>query len=89
MLSMYEKRRCWADTFLRGNFLGGMSTTQRCEKMHSILKTKVTEKISLCYFVRGLDLALSWLQHRESQDEFITKSTKPQINATNMEGLES
>ncbi|WKA02132.1 hypothetical protein VitviT2T_020355 [Vitis vinifera] len=34
---IYGKRKRWAEAYLRGNFFGGMRTTQRCESMNACL----------------------------------------------------
>ena len=86
--SVYDKRHSWADSFLRESFFGGMSTAQRCEKMHSFLKSNLNERITLIIFVRGMDSALSYLRHKESEDEYITSSTKPVLGQTNMPKIE-
>ena len=65
-----------------------MSTAQRCEKMHSFLKSNLNERITLIIFVRGMDSALSYLRHKESEDEYITSSTKPVLGQTNMPKIE-
>ena len=34
---MYEKRRMWAATYMRGKFFAGFRTTSRCEGLHAQL----------------------------------------------------
>ena len=87
--SIYEKRETWVDTYLRKSFFGGMTTRQRCEKMNSFLKSKVMKEMNLCDFLRGMDMALSWLLHKQSEDEFTTLWTKAVTNVTNVQGIEA
>ena len=89
LTKMYERREQWADSYLRGYFFGGMTTTQRCEKMNSFLKSKVMKEMKLCDFFRGMDMALSWLRHKQSEDEYITQWTKAVTNVTNTPSIEA
>ena len=75
----------WADTYFRKLFFGGMTTTQRCKKMNSFLKSKVMKEINLCDFLRGMDMALSQLRYKKSEDEFTTMWTKAITNVTNVQ----
>ncbi|KAL5576222.1 hypothetical protein UlMin_017921 [Ulmus minor] len=73
----YETRGQWAETFVRNNFFGGMSTTQQCESMNSYLKRFVNCKLPLREFIRHVDVALYNIREVERYNDYISKNTKP------------
>ncbi|XP_062080758.1 protein FAR1-RELATED SEQUENCE 5-like [Humulus lupulus] len=88
MTSMYEKRETWAETFLRGDFFAYMGTTQRCEGMNAFIKTKVATNMKLNDFIRRLDMALSWMQHKERKDDHESNHTMLDLGKTYMDLVE-
>ena len=54
-ISIYAKRKSWAWIFLRGNFFGGMRTTQRCESMNSYMSRFLHSKHLMSAFVSQID----------------------------------
>ena len=52
---IYEKRKSWADTYLRGNFVGGMTTTQRCDSMNGYMWCFLKSKHLMRDFVSQID----------------------------------
>ncbi|XP_034707036.1 protein FAR1-RELATED SEQUENCE 5-like [Vitis riparia] len=49
---IYGKRKRWAEAYLRGNFFGGMRTTQRCESMNAYLNRFLKIRLRLYEFVQ-------------------------------------
>ncbi|XP_062085489.1 protein FAR1-RELATED SEQUENCE 2-like [Humulus lupulus] len=85
---LYERRRNWGETFLRGNFFYGMSTMQRNEGMNAILKKKWNHSLKLYEFIRAVDLSMSWMRHRLVKDDYDSLYTSPQLGKTNMPQIE-
>ncbi|XP_062104158.1 protein FAR1-RELATED SEQUENCE 5-like [Humulus lupulus] len=85
---LYNIRHKWAETYLRGNFFCGMSTTQRNEGINAVLKKKLNQKLKLYEFVRALDMALSWVRHRKATDDYESLHTSPQLGVTNLPVME-
>ena len=56
--------------------------------MHHVLKLKVDRNFKFWDVVRSMEMSIMWLRHKESQDEFISSSTQPVFNATNMPSVE-
>lgn len=42
VLKMYNEKTMWAEAYLRGNFFGGMRSTQRLERMNAYLNHYVS-----------------------------------------------
>ncbi|XP_062093508.1 protein FAR1-RELATED SEQUENCE 5-like [Humulus lupulus] len=85
---LYADKEKWAETFLRGNFFCGMTTTQRSEGINAVLKKKVNQKLKLYEFVRAVNMTLSIIRQREAKDEYITLHTSPQLGKTNLPQIE-
>ncbi|XP_062075931.1 protein FAR-RED ELONGATED HYPOCOTYL 3-like [Humulus lupulus] len=75
----YNKRHTWAETFLHGQFVAGMRTTQRCESMNFCLKRFLLKRNSLPEFVTAIDIGVTKLRHTESENDYLSKHTLPQI----------
>ncbi|KAJ1382706.1 FAR1-related protein [Sesbania bispinosa] len=43
VIGLYEKRKMWATTYLRGKFFGGFRTISRCEGFHSELVSGIAQ----------------------------------------------
>ncbi|XP_062089745.1 protein FAR1-RELATED SEQUENCE 5-like [Humulus lupulus] len=86
--NLYEDWKKWAETFLRGNFFCGMSTTQRSEGINVMLKKKVNNKLKLYEFLRVVDMVLSLVRHREEKDDYTTLHTTPELGKTNLHQIE-
>ena len=76
---LYDKRQSWGEPFLRGKFVGGMRTTQRCESINSYLKKFLTAQYPLREFVQQIDLGIQKLRHGELQNDYLSKHTSPQL----------
>eukprot|EP00261_Vitis_vinifera_P038416 XP_019079659.1 PREDICTED: protein FAR1-RELATED SEQUENCE 5-like [Vitis vinifera] len=55
---IYGKRKRWAEVYLRGNFFGGMRTTQRCESMNAYLNRFLKIRLRQYEFVQQFDRAI-------------------------------
>ncbi|XP_071923050.1 protein FAR1-RELATED SEQUENCE 5-like [Coffea arabica] len=72
---VYRKRKRWALAYLRGYFFGGMRSTQRCERMHAMLKIYLHRELRLFETLRAFDLANAWLRHEEARMNVETEHT--------------
>ncbi|XP_062119113.1 protein FAR1-RELATED SEQUENCE 5-like [Humulus lupulus] len=79
MKTQYKRKTNWAETFLRGNFVDGLRTTQRCESTNSYLNQFLTSNLWLSDFIGQIDAALQTLRHQEMQDDFRSNHTSPQL----------
>ncbi|KAM6570958.1 hypothetical protein CsatA_015038 [Cannabis sativa] len=73
----FESRQQWAETYLRGSFLAGMRTTQRCESINSALKFFLEKNDCLREFVTTIDMTVSKLRHNETANDFKSRCTRP------------
>ncbi|KAM6582662.1 hypothetical protein CsatB_009664 [Cannabis sativa] len=85
---MTDRKEQWAEAYLRGNFFAGMTTTQRCEGMHALLKKRVNEKMKMYEFVRAIDVGMSLLRTRDAKDDYDTMNTMSLLQQTNMAHIE-
>ncbi|KAM6542853.1 hypothetical protein CsatB_007300 [Cannabis sativa] len=85
---LYERRKNWAETFLRGNFFCGMSTTQHSEGVNALLKKKLNRNLKLYVFVRAVDMSLSLILYREAKDDYDRLHTTPQLGKTSFHQIE-
>ena len=69
---MYAKCGKWAEAYLKGTFVGGMRTTQRCESLNSYLCRFVEQKLKLYDFIRQIHCAMYCIRHKKVQKEFDT-----------------
>ncbi|XP_027174564.1 protein FAR-RED IMPAIRED RESPONSE 1-like [Coffea eugenioides] len=70
---MYRKREMWAMAFLRGNFFGGVWSTQRCERKHQVLKLHLTPKLKFFECLQTYDLVVNRLRHEERRQRAVTE----------------
>ncbi|KAM6556164.1 hypothetical protein CsatB_003183 [Cannabis sativa] len=73
----FESRQQWAETYLRGSFIAGMRTTQRCESINSALKKFLEKNYCLREFVTTIDMTVSKLRHNETANDFKSRCTRP------------
>ncbi|KAM6579573.1 hypothetical protein CsatA_003347 [Cannabis sativa] len=73
----FESRQQWAETYLRGSFVAGMRTTQRCESINSALKNFLEKNYCLREFVTTIDMTVSKLRHNETANDFKSRCTRP------------
>ncbi|XP_060962009.1 protein FAR1-RELATED SEQUENCE 5-like [Cannabis sativa] len=73
----FESRQQWAETYLRGSFVAGMRTTQRCESINSALKKFLEKNYCLREFVTTIDMTVSKLRHNETANDFKSRCTRP------------
>ena len=76
---LYKK---WGEPFLQGKFVGGMRTTQQYELMNSYLKKFLKANYPLYEFVQQIDLRAQKMCHDESEKDYISKHTSPQLQPT-------
>ncbi|XP_062100163.1 protein FAR1-RELATED SEQUENCE 5-like [Humulus lupulus] len=75
----YHSRRSWAETYLRGKFVTGMLTNQRCESMNSSIKKFLHASYNLREFVTSIDVAMTKLRHVEREDDYNSRHSSPPI----------
>ncbi|XP_060969971.1 protein FAR1-RELATED SEQUENCE 9-like [Cannabis sativa] len=73
----FDTRKQWAETYLRGSFVAGMRTTQRCESINSALKKFLEKNYCLREFVTTIDMTVSKLRHNETANDFKSRCTRP------------
>ncbi|XP_027169504.1 protein FAR1-RELATED SEQUENCE 5-like [Coffea eugenioides] len=73
--------------FLRENFFNGMRSTQRCEKMHQVLKLNLTPQLKLYECVQAYDLAVARLRHEKRRLRTVKEHTTL-LPATQLQPLE-
>ncbi|KAM6594333.1 hypothetical protein CsatA_002036 [Cannabis sativa] len=73
----FDTRKQWAKTYLRGSFVAGMRTTQRCESINSALKKFLEKNYCLREFVTTIDMTVSKLRHNETANDFKSRCTRP------------
>ena len=86
---MYTKRAMWAEAYLRGHFLAGLRSTQRCEGMDSYLKSSLQERLSLVEFMQQYHKALDGLQHAEAYADYVTQHMDPPPPNTPLPDIET
>ncbi|XP_062100670.1 protein FAR1-RELATED SEQUENCE 1-like [Humulus lupulus] len=75
----YRRKRMWAETYLHGQFVAGMRTTQRCESMNFCLKKFLLKRYTLREFVTAIDIAVTKIRHIKRENDFTTKHTLPNL----------
>lgn len=70
---LYEKRKMWSMSHIRGNFLAGIRTTSRCEALHSHIGKFVHSRINLTEFVQQFQRCLTHFRFRELDAYFQSK----------------
>nr|CAN62918.1 hypothetical protein VITISV_029735 [Vitis vinifera] len=77
---IYGKRKRWAEVHLRGNFFGGMRTTQRCESMNAYLNRFLKIRLRLYEFVQQFDRAILRIRQNEAKAEFESNNSSPVLS---------
>ncbi|XP_034694589.1 protein FAR1-RELATED SEQUENCE 5-like [Vitis riparia] len=77
---IYGKRKRWAEAYLRGNFFGGMRTTQRCESMNAYLNRFLKIRLRLYEFVQQFDRAIMRIRQNEAKAEFESNNSSPVLS---------
>ncbi|XP_062100092.1 protein FAR1-RELATED SEQUENCE 11-like [Humulus lupulus] len=86
---LWATKHKWGETFLRGHFFCGMTTTQRNEGINAVLKRKVNENMRLYDFVRTIDMATSWVRHGHLKEDYQCLHTNPVLGVTNLPKIEA
>ncbi|KAJ1388043.1 Zinc finger, PMZ-type [Sesbania bispinosa] len=84
---LYEKKRMWATTYIRGNFFVGFRTTSRCEGLHGQLGKFVHSRTDLVGFLKNYGRFLEVLRYNELEADF--ESVRGEmVLETNLHALE-
>lgn len=76
---IFLERDSWAETYLRGNFFGGMRNMQQCESMNVNIRRFLDSTNCLTEFVACIDFALDKIRQKEMQDDFYNQNTTPSL----------
>ncbi|BBH00026.1 polyol/monosaccharide transporter 5 [Prunus dulcis] len=71
---LYDERRRWVPSFVKGSFWAGMSTTQRSESMNAFFDDHVNSKTTLKQFVEQYENALMTKVEKENQADYMSSS---------------
>ncbi|KAI5657232.1 hypothetical protein M9H77_26025 [Catharanthus roseus] len=71
---LYCTRGRWVESYLHGQFFGGMRSTQRCEKMNAFLNSHLYEKPEIYEFLGCFDNAILQLRHSNAEADLKTRS---------------
>jgi hypothetical protein len=67
---LYEKRKMWAASHIRGNFFAGIRTTSRCEAFHCHMGLFIHSKMNMTDFVKHFHRCVSYFRFKEVQADF-------------------
>ncbi|XP_050387196.1 protein FAR1-RELATED SEQUENCE 5-like [Argentina anserina] len=74
MKTLYEKRKKWAEAFCRGQWFGGICTTQRCEGMNHTFKLEVGKYTTLNDFIPRYQRGICRMRDRVLLDNFKSRN---------------
>ncbi|XP_020417986.1 protein FAR1-RELATED SEQUENCE 5 [Prunus persica] len=74
---MYAKRDAWPESCLRGQFFGGMCTTQRVESMNKYVKDYLRKGVKLFECIPAIDRAILRLRNTTAKEGFNAKYSTP------------
>ncbi|XP_034225566.1 protein FAR-RED IMPAIRED RESPONSE 1-like [Prunus dulcis] len=77
---LYDERRRWVPSFVKGSFWAGMSTTQRSESMNAFFDDHVNSKTTLKQFVEQYENALMTKVEKENQADYKSSSADIQCS---------
>ncbi|WJX74512.1 hypothetical protein P8452_58158 [Trifolium repens] len=84
---LYEKRKMWATSHIRGSFFAGIRTTSRCEALHSHIKQFLHSRINMTDFVQQFHRCLTFFRFREIEADFHSNYGDPVLQ-TSMRSIE-
>ncbi|KAJ1379107.1 Zinc finger, PMZ-type [Sesbania bispinosa] len=84
---MYEKRKMWATTHIRGHFFAGFRTTSRCEGLNSQIGRYVHVRNNLTEFLKQFNRYMAYTRQRELEADFESIIEDP-VLVTPLEDLE-
>ncbi|MED6204351.1 hypothetical protein PIB30_117228 [Stylosanthes scabra] len=73
----YEKRKMWANAYLKDKFCAGFRTTSRCEGINAYVKKFVKSRYSLLEMLQSLELMVREYRNNELEAQFKTVNTFP------------
>ncbi|XP_058197504.1 protein FAR1-RELATED SEQUENCE 5-like [Rhododendron vialii] len=87
VVEVYRNRHKWAESYLRGHFFAGMSSSQRCEGMHAYFNRFLKVRLRLYEFVWHYDRAIARMRVNEAAAEGVTENSFP-VLTTQLKKLE-
>lgn len=81
MRSLYEERKFWAPTFMRGITFAGLSTRCRSESVNSLFDRYVHAETSLKEFLEGYGLMLEDRYEEEAKADFDAWHEAPELKS--------
>ena len=82
---MYNKRHRWAEAFFRDEFYGGISSTQRCEGMHRILKVGIGSCMTMSEMMARMEKSVARLRNRGLYDDYMSDQFSPVLKTHMLE----
>lgn len=70
VLELYEKRKMWAASCIRGKFFAGFRTTSRCEGLNSEFGKYVNVRNCLLDFLMFFYRWVDYMRYRELEADF-------------------
>ncbi|RWR92230.1 protein FAR-RED IMPAIRED RESPONSE 1-like protein [Cinnamomum micranthum f. kanehirae] len=84
LADIFKIRHMWVPAYLKKNFFGGMSTTQRSESMNSFAKQYVEYKNSLLDFILPFDTRVERLRYLEKKEDFENSNGRPKMKTCSL-----
>ncbi|EOA33690.1 hypothetical protein CARUB_v10019871mg [Capsella rubella] len=81
MRSLYEDRKFWAPTFMRGVSFAGLSTRYRSESVNSLFDRYLQVETSLKEFLEGYGLMLEDMYEEEAKADFDAWHEAPELKS--------
>lgn len=79
--SLYDDRKKWVPTYMRGVFLGGLTTFQQSEIVSSFFDKYIHRDTTFKEFIDQYKLFLNHRCKAEDRDEFETRHQKPMLKS--------
>ncbi|XP_016185908.1 protein FAR1-RELATED SEQUENCE 5-like [Arachis ipaensis] len=84
---MYERRRMWANAYLRDKFCAGFRTTSRCERINAFVKKFSKTTHTIIELVQNLELVVREYQNKELLLHFNSMNSIP-VMTTGLTSIE-
>lgn len=79
--TLYEDRKFWAPTFVKGTFLAGISTVHRTESVNSLFDKFVHKKTTVSDFVKRYETIIQERYEEEAKADSDTWNKEPVMNS--------
>nr|KAJ0201571.1 hypothetical protein LSAT_V11C600301820 [Lactuca sativa] len=79
--ALYQIKKIWVPSYLRGFFFGCMTTTGRSESINSFIKKIISSNTCLIEFIRQVDLTIEDVGHRQMHDSMVSKCQESHLRS--------